>query len=202
MHIKNVVFDFGGVLIDWNPRYLYQEFFDDSDQMEWFLSNICTQEWNVQQDAGRTIKEATETLVKRYPEYESLILKYYEGFDTMMNDEIQSNTKLIPHIKKNGYGLYGLTNWSAETIQYATERFSFFKLLDGMVVSGVEKVIKPDKKIYQILLDRFKIQAGESLFIDDNIDNIHAASDLGFETIHYFGEGCDLKEQLRKFKVL
>jgi len=202
MAINNIIFDFGGVLLDWNPRYLYRSLFDDLDKMDSFLSEICNDDWNIQQDAGRSLDEGTALLQKAFPEYEDLISKFYDDWQIMLRDEIHENTKLLNQLKEKGYRLFGLTNWSAETLPIAIERFDFFKELEGIVVSGEEKVVKPDKKIYQILLDRFMIIADESLFIDDNIDNIDAASELGFQTIHHSGEDFNLEQRLKHLNLL
>lgn len=200
MKIKNIIFDFGGVLVDWNPRYLYKNVFDDVTQMEYFLSHICTEEWNLQQDKDRTLQEGTLLLQKQFPEYAHLIQLFYDQWEVMLKGEITENVKLLPLLKKN-YPLFGLTNWSAETFPIALRRFSFFSLFDGIVVSGEEKIIKPDKAIFKVLLDRYQINATESLFIDDNRSNIIAANEMGFQTIH-INNNIILEEELKKRKVL
>ncbi|MTI32089.1 HAD family hydrolase [Xanthovirga aplysinae] len=200
MSIKNIIFDFGGVLIDWNPRYLYEKVFQEKAEMDFFLKNICNQEWNVKQDAGRLLSEATVELQKQYPKYKTEIQRYYDDWLLMLGGEISENVKLIKPLKLK-YKLFGLTNWSAETFPIALNRYSFFRDLDGMVVSGNEKMIKPDKSIYELLLKRYHLQANESLFIDDNFENIVAARELGFQTIH-FREGSVLEEQFRLMNLL
>jgi 2-haloacid dehalogenase len=184
MKIKNIVFDFGGVLVDWNPRYLFKDHFQDTNEMEAFLKNICTEEWNIEQDRGRSLSEATIELQKKFPEYSASISLYYDKWEEMLKGEI-SGTVSILHKLKNKYKLYGLTNWSSETIDIAYRRFSFFKEFDGIVVSGLENLIKPDKRIYQLLLKRYYIKAEECIFIDDNVNNVKAAEELGFYTIHF-----------------
>lgn len=184
MAIKNIVFDFGGVLVDWNPRHLYKNHFQDTETMEYFLKNICTEEWNIEQDRGRSLSEATAELQKKFPEHSESIALFYGEWETMLKDEIPGTVALL-HKLKQKYRLFGLTNWSAETIDIAYRRFSFFKEFEGIVVSGTEKLIKPDKRIYQLLLDRYSIKAEESLFIDDNSNNVNAARELGFEAIHF-----------------
>lgn len=200
MKIKNIIFDFGGVLVDWNPRYLYQKVFEDETQMEYFLQHICTETWNLQQDKDRTLLEGTQLLQQQFPEYAHLIQLFYDQWEVMLKGEITENVKLLPLLKKN-YPLYGLTNWSAETFPIALRRFPFFSLFDGIVVSGEEKVIKPDEAIFKILLNRYQIKATESLFIDDNINNIHAANMLGFKTIHINNE-IDLEKELKKMNLM
>ena len=184
MKIKNIVFDFGGVLVDWNPRHLYKNHFQDTDTMEWFLKNICTEAWNIEQDRGRSLSEATIELQQKFPEHGAMIALFYGEWETMLKGEIHGTVALLHQLKQK-YTLYGLTNWSAETIDIAYRRFSFFKEFEGIVVSGTEKLIKPDKRIYQLLLDRYNIKAEESIFIDDNNHNVKAAQELGFYAIHF-----------------
>lgn len=198
--LKNIIFDFGGVLIDWNPIYLYQEIFDKEEDMNYFLEHVCRYEWNVLQDAGRSLAEGTRVLQEQHPEYHEEIAMYYGRWDEMLGGTIKENVKLIKPLKEK-YNIYGLTNWSAETIPIAMERYDFFKDLDGMVVSGAEKTIKPDSQLYRILLERYEIEAGESLFIDDNYANIEAAQQLGFQTIH-LAEGISLEEVLKAKAIL
>lgn len=198
--LKNIIFDFGGVLIDWNPIYLYQEIFDKEEDMNYFLEHVCRYEWNVLQDAGRSLAEGTRVLQEQHPEYREEIAMYYGRWDEMLGGTIKENVKLIKPLKEK-YNIYGLTNWSAETIPIAMERYDFFKDLDGMVVSGAEKIIKPDPQLYRILLERYGIQAGESLFIDDNYANIKTAQQLGFQTIHIV-DGVNLEEVLKARAIL
>jgi len=184
MAIKNIVFDFGGVLVDWNPRHLYKNHFQDANEMEYFLQNICTEEWNIEQDRGRSLAEATRELQKKFPEHSDSIALFYGQWEVMLKGEIMETVALLHRLKKK-YRLFGLTNWSAETIDIAYRRFSFFKEFDGIVVSGREKLIKPDKRIFELLLDRYSIKAVESIFIDDNLNNVKAAQELGFFAIHF-----------------
>jgi 2-haloacid dehalogenase len=196
MKIKNIVFDFGGVLVDWNPRYLYKDHFNDDDKMEAFLKNICTEEWNIEQDRGRLLSEATTELQNKFPEQSEAIALFYGNWKAMLKGEIPGTVALLHKLKKK-YKLYGLTNWSAETIEIAYKRFSFFNDFEGIVVSGVEKLIKPDPRIYQLLLNRYRIKAEDSLFIDDNIHNVNAAKELGFYAIH-FENAAQMEAELSK----
>lgn len=182
--IENIIFDFGGVLVDWNPRYLYADYFETEQEMEFFLQNICTGQWNEEQDRGRPLAEATDLLVKQFPDHEKLIRLFYGQWEKMLGGEISGTVELL-YALKDHFKLYGLTNWSAETITIAYERFHFFNALDGIVVSGAEKIIKPDERLFQILLKRYDLDAAKSLFIDDNINNINTANELGFRTIHF-----------------
>ena len=201
MKIKNIVFDFGGVLVDWNPRYLFKDIFNDDEKMEHFLQNICTDSWNVQQDAGRTLADGTKLLQEQFPEESEMIQQFYDGWEVMLRDEIPENTKLLSRFDRKKFRLWGLTNWSGETFPIALERFEFFKEFEGIVVSGDEKMIKPNDDIYLLLLERYGLKAEESIFIDDNYNNIVTANKLGFQTIH-FTENVNLEAVLQKLELL
>lgn len=198
--LKNIVFDFGGVLIDWNPEYLYRDVFETEEEMNYFLSHICRYEWNLLQDGGRSLAEATRLLQEEHPEYSDQIAMYYGRWEEMLGGTISENTKLIKPLKKK-YHIYGLTNWSAETIPLAMSRYDFFAELDGMVVSGEEKALKPDAALYKILMDRYALKPEESLFIDDNAANIETAHRLGFRVVHYTG-GMSLEAWLLENSIL
>lgn len=193
--IKNIIFDFGGVLLDWNPRYLYKSYFNNDEEMEHFLADICNGEWNIKQDAGRPFAEAVKELQAKFPEYAEAIQMYDDDWEKMLKCELPESIDLLKELKSLGYGIYGLTNWSAEKIGYAFANYSFFSLFDGIVVSGVEKVVKPDRKIYEILLERYSLKPGECVFIDDNQDNVNMAKALGINAIHFDNIG-NVKEHL------
>lgn len=198
--LKNIIFDFGGVLVDWNPAYLYRNEFESESEMNYFLENICTPEWNIKQDEGRTLAEATETLQKEYPEYKEMIGLFYGRWEEMLKGDIKENVSVLKKLKEK-YPLYGLTNWSSELIDIAYKRFDFFKLFDGIVVSGDEKLIKPNPKLYNVLLNRYNIEANESVFIDDNEQNIVTARKMGFHTIHFIEE-VDLEKEIKEMGLL
>jgi len=198
--LKNIVFDFGGVLIDWNPRYLYRKVFKTQEEMDFFLQNVCKYEWNLLQDAGRSLDEATRLLQEEHPEYKEEIGMYYGRWEEMLGGLFEDNVKLIRPLKAK-YKVYGLTNWSAETLPIAQRKYDFFKLFDGIVVSGEEKRVKPDPQLYRILLDRYHLKAEETLLIDDNAENIETAKELGFKTVHLTPE-VNLEETLKTMKVL
>lgn len=193
--IKNIIFDFGGVLLDWNPRYLYKSYFNNDEEMEHFLADICNGEWNIRQDAGRPFAEAVKELQAKFPEYAEAIQMYDDDWEKMLKCELPESIDLLKELKFMGYGIYGLTNWSAEKIGYAFANYSFFSLFDGIVVSGVEKVVKPDRKIYEILLERYSLKPGECVFIDDNQDNVDMAIVLGINAIRFDNIG-NVKEHL------
>lgn len=184
MRIENIIFDFGRVLVDWNPRHLYRDYFAGENEMEHFLRTVCTDEWNVEQDCGRSLAEGTRILQEKFPQYHSLIEIYYGKWEVMLKSDISETVSLLYRLKEK-YGIYGLTNWSAETITIAYARYPFFKDFDGIVVSAEEKVTKPDQRIYQILLERYHLTAESCLFIDDSLKNVVAARDLGMPAIHF-----------------
>jgi 2-haloacid dehalogenase len=184
--IKTIIFDLGGVLIDWNPDYVYNTIFENKEEMAWFYANICTHDWNEEQDAGRPISVATETLVGQFPEQEANIRAYYGRWVEMLKGPIQETVDVFRELKdQNKYQLLALTNWSAETFPVALERFDFLHWFDGRVVSGEEKTRKPYIEIYQTLINRYNVNPTLALYIDDNIRNLHPATELGMHTIHF-----------------
>jgi 2-haloacid dehalogenase len=200
MAVKNIIFDFGGVLIDWNPRYFYKEVFPDNDELEYFLKEICGPQFNMRHDAGSTFSELTKEFQELYPEYSNEINMYQKNWQLMIRGEISENTRLLNTLKSK-YRLFGLTNWSAEAFPVIFPQYDFFKVFEGIVVSGEEKLVKPGKEIYELLLKRYGLEAIESLFIDDSLKNIDTARELGFNTIHINGT-TNLEEELVKSGLL
>lgn len=199
---KAIIFDFGGVLIDWDPKYLYKKLFEREEEMHHFLENICTSEWNEEQDGGRPIEEAISLLVEQYPDHEEHIKAYYGRWEEMLGGAFEGTVDILKQLKDSGqYKIYGLTNWSAETFPIAQERFEFLNWFDGIVVSGEERNRKPFPDFYQLLLDRYEVNANEALFIDDNLRNIHAAEKIGIESIA-FNSPDQLRQELRKKNIL
>ena len=200
--INTVIFDLGGVLIDWNPRYLYRKIFKTEEEINWFLENVCTPEWNDQQDAGRSFEEATEELVTKFPEHELAIRAWYGRWNETINGRIHETVALLKEIKESKkYKLYALTNWSAETFPWALANFEFLHWFEGIVVSGVEKSRKPFPEFYKILFDRYQINPAQAIFIDDNIKNVEGALKVGLPTIH-FQSAEQTKKELAKAKVI
>lgn len=181
--IKNIVFDLGGVLLDWNPRYLYREIFEDSEEMEFFLTHVCSPSWNEKLDEGNPFEESIILLQKQWPQYKDQILAYWRDWSKMLRGTFPDTVNLLHDLKTKGYKIYALTNWSAETLKITIPKYSFFKDFDGMVVSGEEKILKPQPRIYQILLNRYHLQANETVFIDDNPANVVGATVLGIHGI-------------------
>lgn len=182
-NIRNIVFDFGGVLVDWNQRYYYRDYFKDDERMEFFLNNVCTNEWNLANDRGRIYAETTAELAAEWPEFADAIRMFPVHWPEMLRGEKPEGVALLRRLHTEGYHIFGLTNWSAENIHIAYERFDFLRLLKGTVVSGIEKTVKPEPEIYNILLNRYRLRADESLFIDDRRENVEAARALGFHGV-------------------
>lgn len=193
--IKNIVFDFGGVLVDWNSRYYYRGYFNDDSRMEYFLANICTDEWNLENDRGRSYAEGVAQLTDLHPEFREAIEMFPVHWGEMLRGEKPESVALLRSLKDEGYRLYGLTNWSAENIHVAFERFDFLSLLEGTVVSGIEKEVKPEPQIYRILLDRYALKPGQTVFIDDKEANVETARRLGMHGIVFTGAE-DTRRQL------
>ena len=184
--ITAIIFDFGNVLLEWDPRYVYQRFFpEDPDGMERFLKEVNFMEWNLLQDKGRPFREGIAVLSKQFPQYSHLIQAYHDHWTDSLGDSLDGTVEILKELKQAGYALYGLSNWSAETFPHARARHEFFDLLDDMVISGEVGHVKPHPEIFQILLDRIGRPAQECLFIDDASANIQQAQKMGFETIHF-----------------
>ncbi|MEL7223066.1 MAG: HAD family phosphatase [Bacteroidota bacterium] len=184
--IETIIFDLGGVLIDWNPRYLYRQLFATEAEMEDFLRHVTTSDWNEEQDAGRPIAEATSLLVQQHPDKEALIRAFYDRWTEMLGGPIQGTLDILTQLKREQqYDLFALTNWSAETWPIALERYGFLGWFQGVLVSGQEKMRKPTPEFYRLLETRFPLQLATSLFIDDNLRNVEAARALGLRSIHF-----------------
>lgn len=197
-----VVFDLGGVLLNWDPRHLYRKLFaGDEAAMEAFLADVCTEEWNERQDAGRPFAEAVAELRPKHPDKLHLIEAWRHRFGEMIPGALDGTVDIVRELRARGVPLYALTNWSAETFPPQRVRFPFLDLFDGIVVSGDEGVIKPDERIFRILLDRYRLAANESVFIDDNPKNAQAASALGIHGIH-FQSPAQLRRELAALQLL
>jgi len=195
MAVRVVVFDLGGVLLDWNPRYLYRKLLPDDGAVEEFLTRVCTSAWNERQDAGRSLAEATAELVAQHPERAELIRHYYGRFDEMLAGAFPDTVAILEELDAAGVPLYALTNYSAETIELAHRRFAFLRRFRGIVVSGTERLIKPDPRFFRVLLDRHTIDPTGAVFIDDSRPNVEAARDLGMTALH-FRSAAELRREL------
>lgn len=200
--VDTIIFDLGGVLIDWNPRYLYRKILKDEDQVTWFLENICTSEWNDQQDAGRSFEEATKDLIKQHPEWEEPITAWYGRWQETIGGAIPDTVDILRKIKDSKkYRLYALTNWSDQTFPWALENFEFLHWFEGIVVSGTEKTRKPFPEFYQILFSRYNVDPANAIFIDDNFKNIEGAKKVGLKSIH-FQSPQQLKSELTQNGII
>ncbi|HEY6090974.1 MAG TPA: HAD family phosphatase [Gemmatimonadales bacterium] len=197
--IRAIIVDFGGVLIDWNPRYLYRKLFPGNEPaMERFLTEIGFTAWNEQQDAGRAFSLAVAELTQQFPAYAELIRAYDARWEESIGGPLQETVDLLLPLKEAGFELHGLSNWSSEKFAAVRAKYPFFQLFETILLSGDVKVIKPDPRIFQTLLERIGRSAGECLFIDDSEANITTARSLGFETIRFESSEQLLKElQLR-----
>lgn len=183
--INTVIFDLGGVLVNWNPRNLYRKIFTDEAEMEYFLTHICTQEWNECQDRGRSWEEGIALLSAQYPAYAPHIQAYYERWTEMLNGTIDETVEILNSLKNQGIRVLALTNWSAETFLIAETKFPFLQLFEGIVVSGKEKMIKPEPEIFRLLFDRYQVNPQQAVFIDDVLKNVQAANQLGIHGIQF-----------------
>lgn len=181
---KNIILDFGGVLLDWNPHYLFDPYFGDPAKADWFIKNICTQDWNAEMDKGKPFDVAVAERTALFPEWEKEIRLYQSDWIRMIGEEIPGMYQLECDLKAAGYRLFGLTNWSLETFNLVREK-RIFTILDGMVVSGEEHLLKPDPAFFQILLDRWNLRKEECLFIDDNLPNIAGAQAIGLPAVRF-----------------
>jgi 2-haloacid dehalogenase len=184
--IDAVIFDLGGVLIDWNPRYLYRKIFTDNEErMEYFLTHVANHQWNEQQDAGRLFSEAVLELSARHPEFKNEILAYHHRWDEMLKGPIHETVQVLKELKESGVALYALTNWSAETFPVAQKRFEFLSWFKDVGLSGAEKMKKPDPRFYQLLLKRNSLKPERCLFIDDVQVNVEGAQAVGLQSVQF-----------------
>jgi len=202
MKINTVIFDLGGVLIDWNPRYVYRTIFKTEEEIDWFFENVATHDWNENQDAGYPIAKATEELVAQHPEWEKEIKAYYGRWEEMLGGPIHETVEIFKQLKQiQGLKIYALTNWSAETFHIVLTWCDFLHWFDVRVVSGEDKTRKPFHEIYQRLLERYNVDPKKALFIDDNLRNVKAAEELGIKGIHFIDPG-KLAEQLKALNLI
>ncbi len=199
--LTTIIFDLGGVLIDWNPEYVFQEVISDPERRRYFFDNICTHEWNIEQDAGRSLADATKLLVDQWPEWETEVRTYYDRWSDMLGGPLPETVELLRELHDLGtHRLLALTNWSAETFPVALERYDFLQWFEGIVVSGTERTRKPFADIYQLLLERYGVPAAAAVFIDDSLKNIEGAAAIGIHGIHFQDAG-QLREALRECEV-
>lgn len=197
--IDYVVFDLGGVLIDWNPRYLYRELLDD-EAADAFVRDIVPPPWNAQMDGGLPFAEAIEERIRAHPEHEVLLRAYWDRWPEMLGGAIEGTVELLAELRAREVPLYALTNWSAETFHHAEARFEFLGWFRDIVVSGRERVTKPDPEIYRRLLDRNELSPDRGVFIDDVPANVDGARAVGLEAVHFRSPQA-LREELARFAL-
>jgi len=201
MNITAVIFDFGGVLIEWDPRNLYRRYFDDAESMEHFLEEIDFMEWNALQDKGRPFAEGVADLTAQFPQYADLIRAYHEHWEESIGEPITPVIEILKRVKAAGWPVYGLSNWSMETFPIIRKQHTFFNLLDGYLLSGEVKLVKPDLAIFQRMLDKIGRKPEECVFIDDNPANVVAARALNIVTIQYRSPE-QLERELQQLGIL
>lgn len=200
--IQGIIFDFGGVLLDWDPRNLYQRFFPGQPQaMEDFLAEIRFSEWNARQDKGRPFAEGIADLSAQFPHYAHLIQAYYDNWEDSITGAISGTVDILHRLKQDGRTLYGLSNWSAETFPRVRNEYPFFDWFDDILLSGDVKLNKPDPAIFNLLLDKIGRPAPECVLIDDSQPNIDTAKKLSFNTIH-FQSPPQLQSELQRYHLL
>ncbi|WP_233141142.1 HAD family hydrolase [Aggregatibacter actinomycetemcomitans] len=183
------------MLVDWNPRHLYRKIFSNDAEMERFLAEVCNSEWNARQDAGRSWSEGVAEAVKQHPQYEAEIRAYHERWTETLNGAIDDTVALLEPLKRSGVRLLALTNWSNETFYFAEERFPFLTEFEGILVSGYERLAKPDPRIFNLLIERYHLNPQHTVFIDDNLRNVEGARNVGLHTLQ-FTHAQKLKQDL------
>jgi 2-haloacid dehalogenase len=201
MSIRAIIFDFGGVLIEWDPRNLYRHYFNQPEKMEQFLSDVNFSQWNIEQDRGRPFAEGIAVLSAQYPHYAAYIHAFGERWDETLVGTIDGTVKILRELKQAGYPLYALSNWSAETFPIARRKFDFFDAFDEIVLSGAVGMVKPERGIFDLLLQKIGRPAHECLFIDDALANIQQADRMGFKTV-LFKSPQQLRAELQGLKLL
>ena len=194
------LFDLGGVFFDWDPNHFYKNVFENIEEREFFLTEVCNDQWNFQQDAGRSIAEAELELIPKFPHYEKEIKMYYKNHRKMIRGVFEESVNILKKLKDKNYDCYVLSNWSAETFAGMIDDYPFLKLFDGLLISGEDKLIKPDHAIYQLARDRFNLNSEETVFIDDKRENIEAAKGLDFKTIH-LTDPKNIEKEINQFLI-
>ena len=192
------LFDLGGVFFDWDPNHFYKNVFENIEEREFFLAEVCNDQWNVQQDAGRSIAEAELELIPKFPHYEKEIKMYYKNHRKMIIGVFEESVDILKKLKDKNYECYVLSNWSAETFLGMTDDYPFLKLFDGLLISGEDKLMKPDSAIYELAKNRFNLNPEETIFIDDKLENIDAAQKMNFKTIHLTNPNI-IETEINKF---
>ena len=191
------LFDLGGVFFDWDPKFFLKNIFTNEEELDYFIENICNDNWNLKQDKGRSIIEGEKDLIEKFPEYEDKIKIYYPNHRKMFKNVFQESVDILLKLKHQKYLCYVLSNWSSETFIGMKDDYDFLNKFDGMIISGEEKLVKPDEEIYKLAIKRFSLIPEETIFIDDRIENINSAKLLDFKTIH-LTDPKKIKEKIEK----
>ena len=192
------LFDLGGVFFDWDPKFFFTKIISDKDEMDFFLTKVCNDEWNLAQDSGRTIEDGEKDIIRKFPQYENLIKLYYPNHRKMIKGTFQSSIDILMKLKQDRYECFVLSNWSSETFVDIPKEFKFMNNFDGLLISGEDKLVKPDPNIYLLAIDRFNLDPQNTVFVDDKLININAAIKLGFKTIHLTNPNI-IEEEINKF---
>jgi 2-haloacid dehalogenase len=196
------VFDLGGVVIDWNPRYLYRKLFNGNQTaMEHFLATVCTSTWNEQQDAGRSFADGCASLKRLHPDKAELIDAWFQRYDEMFGGEIPGTVDILQALRSRSVPIYALSNWSVETFPIAVNRFECLSWFNGVLLSGDVKLLKPDRRIFEIFLDTFRIEPSRAIYIDDRSENVEAAIALGMRGV-VFRDSSALRAELTEAGLL
>ncbi len=194
------LFDLGGVFFDWDPKFFFTKIISDKDEMDFFLTKVCNDEWNLAQDSGRSIEDGEKDIIRKFPQYENLIKLYYPNHRKMIKGTFQTSIDILMKLKQDNYECFVLSNWSAETFAGMTDDYPFLKLFDGLLISGEDKLIKPDSAIYELAINRFNLNPNETIFIDDKLKNIQAAQNLNLLTIH-LTDPNKIEDEINKFLI-
>ena len=181
----NIVFDIGNVLLHWDPRALYRKIFATEDEVEWFLSHVCTPDWNLEQDRGRSFEDAVAEATARHPGQAHAIAAYHLRWPETLTHVIDGTVAIVEDLNARGVPLYAITNWNGDKFRETRARYDFLNHFRDIVVSGDARMVKPDPAIYRLLLTRNRLEASACLFIDDSAKNVAAAEALGMETHHF-----------------
>lgn len=197
----NVVFDIGNVLINWDPRVLYRRIFASEAEVEWFLGNVCTSAWNLEQDRGRSFEEAIAVATALHPAHADAIAAYHHRWHETITHAIDGTVAILEELKAQGTALYAITNWHQDKFRETRARFAFLGHFRDIAVSGDERLVKPDPAIYRVLLDRNGLDAASCLFIDDSPKNVAGAEAVGMKA-HHFTSPENLRSHLESLGVL
>jgi 2-haloacid dehalogenase len=198
---STAVFDLGGVLIDWNPRYLYRKLLHDEAAVDRFLSTVCTQAWNEMQDAGRSFAEGCELLKQAHPQHSELIDAWFSRYEEMLGGAIEGSVAILAELRAKRLRLFALSTWSAETFPFASRRFEFLRWFQGVLLSGEAKLVKPDPRFFQMLFEKYGVNPEEAVYVDDHLRNVERARELGMQGIH-FTSAAALRGELERLGVL